>query len=280
MAPSIANQSPSQVLGRVAEWYRRMEQAGLLLDDLQACINDAGLRRRLVHFWQTGGQQTTQVEEPEAHRLARGVMSKNFFGIPEWATHYDVSFSEAQLAQVVGFPWSVDALNGPCPFVEGRRIKDTHFAFLGLDTLGGNPLTLWQLNELHRKGQPKFYSGSGAWYESQPFAIDTACQFRWYLLLKEIVPGSENKGQKAQEQMLPPEYEIPTGVEESAKNLFYYQQTKRYPNQLRYARVRDMTSLGNCVLVGCFGGPGRDVYGWPDRPRPDVGVSASRKSGV
>ena len=44
-----------KVIGRVAEWYRMMAEAGLNFDDLQHAIDDPDFRSRLVEFWRSGG---------------------------------------------------------------------------------------------------------------------------------------------------------------------------------------------------------------------------------
>ncbi len=46
-----------KVLGRVAEWYRMMSEAGLAFDDLQRAIDDPDFRSRLVEFWKKDGKK-------------------------------------------------------------------------------------------------------------------------------------------------------------------------------------------------------------------------------
>jgi hypothetical protein len=56
MATSIANHavSPGKAISRLAECYRRLEEAGLTYEDLQRPIDDAEFRKRLVQFWKLG----------------------------------------------------------------------------------------------------------------------------------------------------------------------------------------------------------------------------------
>ena len=61
VATSTANPNPSQAIGRLSEWYRRMEEAGLTFEDLQTPIDNASFRSDLVRFWQDGGRDMAKV---------------------------------------------------------------------------------------------------------------------------------------------------------------------------------------------------------------------------
>lgn len=229
-----------------------MEEAGLTSDDLRRAIDNPDFRRQLVEFWQAGQR----------------------FGPTDWETYYGLT------PTVPDFPWNEDVLNGPCKFVKGKRVRDTHFAFLGVSEVGGDPLTIMKLHELHPpKLQPHLYfSSTEARYNKQEFATQRTCQARWYLMLAEAVPGSTNKSYPDQEAMLPPEYEVPLGVEETTKNLLYYHKFGRYPNTTVWARCQDVDS-GFRVDVDSLCGS-VCVYYWNDCPDSGIAVAASRKPGA
>lgn len=44
---------PDKVVSRLAEWFRRMSESGLSIDDLQDPIDDPAMRKRLVSCWQS-----------------------------------------------------------------------------------------------------------------------------------------------------------------------------------------------------------------------------------
>jgi hypothetical protein len=197
------------------------------------------------------------------------------FGIADWQNLYGITLTPKQIASVANFPWSDAVLNAPCPFNPSKMVRETHFAFVGLDTV-----SIMELQKLNPKAtEPRFASYvPDSWYSKQDFATIVKLKFRWYLLLKEIVPGSENKTFEDQEKMLPKEYEVPTAVEETAKDILIFKKTGVYVNSKRYARTSTLDSDRGRVYVGhCDAGGVRIVY-WSDDSRNDyIGVSASRK---
>lgn len=197
------------------------------------------------------------------------------FGIADWQKLYGITLTPKQIASVANFPWSDKTLNEPCPFNPGKMVRETHFAFVGLDTV-----SIMELQKLNPKAtEPRFASyAPESWYSKQDFATIVMLKFRWYLLLKEIVPGSENKTFEDQEKMLPKEYEVPTAVEEVAKDILIFKKTGIYVNPNRYARTASLGSGGVRVYVGYCGADGVDVDdGWGGGRGDRVGLSASRK---
>ena len=205
-------------------------------------------------------------------------MDKNFFGIEDWTSLYGAKFSQKQLRQVTQFPWGEDVLNSPCPFTKGKTIRETHVAFLGIEKLNGEALSILKFHQLHpATGQPRFYFANNPWYASETFAAQPL-SFRWHLLLREIVPNSESKTFEDQQKMLPAEYEVPTAVAETAKNILVFRKSGVYSNSNRYARCQEKTSAGDRVSVGGFGWYGLNVGGyWVDDRHGHIGVGAARK---
>ncbi len=87
MEKPIANpkaMKASQVIGRIAECQRRLEEAGLSFEDWQAPIDDVEFRRELVEFWQRRGKsEPIAPENPTSHKRAKDIMGDNFLGIEE-----------------------------------------------------------------------------------------------------------------------------------------------------------------------------------------------------
>jgi hypothetical protein len=202
------------------------------------------------------------------------------FGIGDWRTIHHVAVSGEET--IGEFPWSSAMLDSPCPFHAGKMIRETHFALVGLDHV-----TIIELQKLYpRSGKPRFEWYENAWYSNETFATKETLQCRWYLLLRDIVPGSEGKEYDEQVAMLPKEYEVPSAVAETAKDLFVFQKTGKHANPYRFARTADLDSDRDQVCVGCCA-----VLGYPagstevaighyeTKLRPDlVGIGASRKS--
>jgi hypothetical protein len=266
--------------GKFEESVRALEQAiisnggnpRLVFDHLRS--NEA-FAARTARFMIRGGR-----EEPPLRRRGREVfvfdkplraqLGMNFWGVEEWSILYGVEFSSGQIREIPKFPWSEDILHSPCPFYEGKKVKDTHFAFLGLERINGEPLTIMKWHELHpASGQPKFYFAKNLWYNVHRFAVRPTCSFRWYLMLLE--PNSDSRD-------LPEGYEKPLAVEEVTKDILYYRKSGIYLNPDRYGYCRDVTVGGGYVYVGQFNRRGlriRDPWfcGWFNL----VGSAASRK---
>jgi hypothetical protein len=156
------------------------------------------------------------------------------------------------------------------------------FIFYGRFYFHGRGLKLdIELQRLNPQAtEPRFYSyAPDAWYAKEKFATKTKLGLRWYLLLKDIVPGSENKTFEEQQAMLPKEYEVPSAVAETAKDLLIYKKTGKYVNPNRYARTSDLDSDGVRVYVGYCDAKGVNVNNnWDDNRNDNVGVGACRKS--
>lgn len=250
--------------------------------------DNATFRQQLVQFAICGGFQPSTDQ-----RIAQLLMGeKNFFGPKEWLTRFSkfgVSFTRQQLKRVADFPWGEDVLTSPDYWEPSKLVKDTHFAYLGVDAVvvaeAKQPLSINRLQEWHpATGQPCFYSyGNDCWYGNgkqgeQPFAKVTTCSWRWYLLRKEIVPKSTDTPYDQQLAMLPPEYEPPLAVEEVIKHLLFGAlNTGVYLNKTVYARCRDFSADGFRLSVGLSGSGGLSVDRWGDGGCYVIGVGASRK---
>jgi len=256
----------------VGATLKTLQDNGVTLEHLARLRSDTDYAKRVAEFMLRGGIEG----------LARAIMGKNFFGVEEWSTLYGVNFSEKQLreVEVTELPWGEDILNAPCPFVKGKSIRETHFAFLGLNAVKGKPLTIIKWQELHPvSGQPRFYSYiPDNWYAKEKFANTPTCNFRWYLMPLEIIPNSTGKTYQNQVAMLPAEYEVPFAIEEVSKDILYYRKNGIYLNPQRYGRCQDVASVSDRVNVGNFGSKGLDVSNdWDDNYRYGLGVAASRK---
>lgn len=197
------------------------------------------------------------------------------FGLIDWWKFYKIKLSPDLVVKVANFPWSEKMLDSPCPFNPGKTIRETHFAFVGLDAI-----TIMELQKLNPKEtEPRFYSyAPGAWYSNQKFATTESLKFRWYLLLKDIIPNSENKTFDEQKAMLPKEYEVPSAVEETAKDFLIYKKTGIYANPDRHARTNDTDLFLEHIRVGLCNAASISVFNLWDGYRNKVtGLSASRK---
>jgi len=264
--------------GEIGATLKALEDQGITKEHLARLRVESDFARIVADFI----VQNSPIEPiHQIHqKRARKIMGKNFFGIEEWSSFYGVEFSKKKLHKIAKFPWSENILNAPCPFHKGKKVNETHFAFLGLNTFKGKPLTIIRWQEIHPdSSQPKFYSYSlNSWYSQEKFANELTCDFRWYLMPLEIVPGSTSKIFREQTTILTPEYEVPLAIEEVTKVFLYYKKNGAYLNSKRYGRCRDVDSDGRRVDVGVFDSAGLIVSFYWGASRDDfIGVSSARK---
>jgi len=261
--------------GKIGATLKTLQDHGVTVEHLARLRAEPDYAKRVAEFMLQGGLVGSVHQ-----KLARAILGKNFFGVEEWSSLYGVNFSNKQLREAAKFPWSEDVLNAPCPFHKGKNIKETHFAFLGLNGFRGKPLTILKWQELHPdSGQPKFCSyTSDNWYAKEKFGNEPTCGFRWYLMPLEILPDSTDKTYQEQVAMLPADYEVPHAIEEITKDILYYRKNGICLFPIRYGRCQDVTSDGRRVRVGGFASYGLGVFCcWDGGRSDDIGVAASRK---
>jgi hypothetical protein len=259
--------------GEIGATLKALQDQGIRVDHLARLRADPEYAKRVAQF-----MLRSDLEGSINQKLARAIMGKNFFGTQEWSVLYGVRFTKDQLLKVTKFPWSSGILNAPCPFVKGKSIRETHFAFLGLDTIEGRPFNIVRWHEIHsRPGRLHLLTLCSS--DDQIYAVYKTCYFRWYLMLLEVIPNSTNRTFRAQLEILPIEYEVPSTIEEVSKNILYHSKNNICLNPATYGRCTDITSGGSRTMVGCFDtfGPNIGCSGDTDI-RYDAGLAASRKT--
>ena len=198
-------------------------------------------------------------------------------------------FSQADWASYYGSTEKLDPqveeiLMSACPFNKGKLVKDTHFAFMGMPEINGEPLTVAKWLKLHpADGQPKFYFNDNPWHVGQPHTDVATLESRLYIVLREIVPGSTRKTPEDQVAMLPEGYEVPSTIVEVTKDILVFRKTGKRCNGSVWAACKERTvktdkaSAGSVSCVGSFYEDGLRVYRWHGNQNAGVGVGASRK---
>ena len=218
-------------------------------------------------------------------RIARLLFGNALVDVCDWVALYGAHFTRQQMCAALKFPWDEDVLQSPDPWEPKKLVKDTHTAFLGVEKIDGVPLTVAKWIELHpATGQPKFYFSQDPWHIGQPHTDMAVLSPRWYLLRTEIVPGSTGKSPDEQEKNLPAEYEIPSTIAETTKDLLHFRRTGIRPNPSQWARCFEVTvktdkvSGGYWSIVGGFDEFGLGVSDWFGGRDDSVGCGAARKS--
>lgn len=198
------------------------------------------------------------------------------WGLGDWASYYGPTEKLD--------PQIEDILQSSCEFYPRKRVYETHFAFMGMPAINGEPLTVAKWLELHpADGQPRFYFADNPWHVGQPHTYVVVLESRLYITLREIVPGSTGKTPEDQVKLLPPGYEVPTTIEEVTKSILVYRRTGKRCNGSLWAACSERTVktaqvlAGSVSCVGDFNEGGLDVYHWDGIQGGRVGVGASRK---
>lgn len=192
-------------------------------------------------------------------------LDRNYFGFHEWRIVYGKCIPDEEPTP---FPWDEDLLNSPCPFYKGKLIRETHFAFLGMESVKETrtlfadlahlarrtyPLTITKLLALYpAEGQPRFSDyRKDLYYLQAPLTTKETCASQWYLMLRDVIPGSLNKGYDEQVALLPQEYEVPSAIEETLMHILFYHRHGAYPGTASWIRTRDIMTYkrGGAVSI-------------------------------
>ena len=218
-------------------------------------------------------------------RIARILLGKSLIDVCDWVGLYGARFTAKEKKTALKFPWDEDVLMSPDHWEPEKLVKDTHTAFLGVEKIDGAPLTVAKLIGLHpATGQPKFYYSDDPWHAGQPYTDVATLLPRWYLLRNETIPGSTGKDSDEQMRLIPPEYELPSTIAETTKDLLVFKKTGERPNGSRWARCVEKTvktekvSGGYWSIVGDFDEYGLFLYYWYGNRYIHVGCGAARKS--
>lgn len=253
-----------------------LAQYGISREHLTMIRADSRCAQRVVESMLCCG-----LEKSLKHNRISAVMDKNYFGVDDWIIVYGAQLSKEQLSLAAEFPWGEDLLNAPCPFVNGKSIKETHFVFLGLDYFNGEPLTLVRWHALHAyaDNKPKFYYNIDPWYRQHKFAVKLTCRLRWYLMPLVSFPSRNGDSYKALLRSAPSEYEPVSVVEEVTKAFLYYKKNGACIDYETRSWCQDNANDNGRVLIDSFDHNGlrlesRDENAWKSC---GVGIALSRK---
>jgi len=207
-------------------------------------------------------------------RRARELLGKNFFGLEEWS-----NLTQRHIRASAYFPWEEEVLLSRCPFISGKQVRETHFAFLGISSIFGKPLTIseWYARD------GRFGVGGRPlpnWCAYQSFVRESTCEVRWYLmpLAVSLMLSLTGKTYAEQKMKLGDDYEVSTAVELFTKNILFRFIHGIFPDSMMHLRCKDTSPSGNLVQIRFFDKDGADITShWDGSRMPGVGIAASRK---
>lgn len=241
--------------GELGATLKILQDHDVTPNDLARLRADPELAKRVAAIIHHGSNEGSTSQE-----RARAIMGKNFWGVEEWATLYGVRFTRQQLRETAEFPWNEDILNSPCPFYMNKKIKETHFAFLGLDQMNGVPLTISKLLELTPPFQDiERFRSNNLWCADRKFIKET-CRFRWYLMPFKVILETIGMNYLHAREQLPKQYEVPRAVEEATKLILYWRKNGWILNIDQEKLCEDEELLPHHVAaVGLFGEQGLGI---------------------
>jgi hypothetical protein len=169
---------------------------------------------------------------------------KNFLGPVEWYKYFPKLVDLKNLSEFPKIPWSEKEL---------RNLKSRYFLFLGIEYLGGKPLT--------PNSWPKLLSKLDYQLEFDLIGLtrlafmEATCEFRWYLMPIGVFPGSINKYIDDQMEILrPTQWWIPTVVERLTANILFYLLNDIYLDNATWATTRDNFGAHEFACIRSFEG--------------------------
>jgi hypothetical protein len=186
--------------------------------------SDTDFRNRVVKFIQAGACAPSREGPLPMH-----------FGPLEWETYFRITLTDEQRAAAENVPWPPDLADQPCPVMEGRLIRHTHFALFGLDVITRDmcrtemprskdalPLDVAGLLELVAdpcysvwKNRPRIVSELG---RNGDFPTDQL-EMRWHFIPLVRPPASTRI---RHDEKMPNGYQVATLVEYLAARIFYF----------------------------------------------------------
>ena len=162
-----------------------------------------------------------------------------------------------------------EILSSPCPFWEGKQVKDTHLLVLIPSQVAGQPLTLDYLGELIQSPQGGGHRTQYRYYVDaarEAIGSQASGSSYWVLMTRDVLPGSRWNGYKNQCALVANHanrtglsYEVPGALEAGVVMLLHHVRSgeRLYSDHpLTYTRCRK--KVHNCqLIVGGFssGGP-------------------------
>ncbi len=261
---------------KLLDCMKALEEQGMEVKHLTRLATDKAYAKKVAECMIRGG-----VDMPLDYKIAKAIMHDNFFGVEDWERHFNVKFTKTMLAAAAKFPWDVDVLNSPCPFIDGKKIRETHIAFFGLDSDGKHPMRPRRVSMI--------YAPFGLMHFGiQPDRLEKqTCDLRWYLMplyTDSLAMGGlmgETYTEKA--TRLPTGYEGISTIELMVKTLILRQQHRPYSSASHFICLDELDhGRHSCLSIQQSDDKGTDrltlMAGWPSHDSHNAHIFAvSRK---
>ena len=201
-----------------------------------------------------------------------------------WEHYYGDVGSEPSLPSNIK-----EIMDSPCPFWEGKQVKDTHLLALIPSRVAGKPLTLDYLGELIKSPKGGGHKTQYDFYSSrvrEAIGNQSPGRSYWVLMTRDVLEGSRNKRYEEQCTLVSGHanrtglaYEVPGALEAAVVMLLHHARSgeRLYSdNPFTYTRCQEKVQNFQLV-VGGFSSGGLNVNFSSFDSHNFVGVAGLRK---
>ena len=179
-----------------------------------------------------------------------------------WERYYGHVGSEPSLPSNIE-----EIMDSPCPFWEGKKVKDTHLLVLIPSHVAGKPLTLDYLVKLIERPQEEGYETRchSREYRDARIGSQSPDSSYWVLMTRDVLPGSRNKSYEDQCALVADHanctglgYEVPRALEAVVVMLLHHVRSgeRLYSdNSSTYTRCQE-SAEGCQLMMGGFSSKG------------------------
>jgi len=234
-------------LGQVHEAIVALGKAGLTRELLQAVVEKPTLASSWVEKLRLGTYQPTQSE-----MIARALMGPRYFGVEECIQYLNPDFLFDETRRLPQFRWGWEVLQEPCPFNPGKKIYETHIAFLGLSMQISDWRSILYYASKDSGVTVAFTDLHCITWEGESFYL-TWSKFDWYLMPIDIGQRFTNKTLAEQLAILPETYKVAPATVETSRIATCYLAIKKLPD-LNFSRrcqeTNNLDSPGSRITIG------------------------------
>ena len=259
-----------RALGRLREGY------GAFMQEVRALLRELGGRDALVRELRAlaGLPRRLGTLERSIQELERAMVLREAFGAEAWWQYFGEVGEEPFLPDNIAEIW-----NGPCPFWQRRKVKDTHLLVLIPATVNGAPFSLNLLGELVQRPRVGNYAAIEIEYDNnndnnndnvrRRFGDQSPTRSYWVLMTRDVLEGSrlrtyveqrefvaEHAGRTGLPYKFPGALEAATAISlhyvRSGERLYAGDYSKNTLLAHTYTWCREQTSEDISVCVGDF----------------------------
>lgn len=263
---------------KVTATIEAMERAGTNIKGFSLLRSKPDLANKVARLINNEILGTVELD----NQLLSLLDNNSFFGPADWLKYFDIEVIGLKLPRPIEELKAI--LESPCPFVEGKKVKETHYLFCTPFDYKEKPLTVNLWRELYELENRIIFSWTDDNEYSTPeegkidyqelnFSKKTA-RLIWYLMFKGAIPGSFNKTFIEQGNFLKKQgYEVPTAVEVIPMIMLIMEKNKYLTNsELNSAmngRTADWISIMNHVSINILDYPDILIYNEPIEEKTD-----------